>query len=486
MTVGRPSKPFWNARDKCWQTVIAGAVARNHQLGPDDHAGVAAWFAAEMQAARDRARSAHDPTAEALAARWLEANKPGWEEHTYDTHREQIAMFLAWKPPGRRGLVGDMPAREVRGRDLETLRDELLSRPKGEAPDGTPLPPRSPHTVAKLVRSVKACWGWGSRRVEGREPARLVDSNPMRDVTLPRLPKSPIRVVEGDWDLEFLRWLRERSESRPDPARRFGLDLLLLIEIVRATGCRPGELCRLTWGDVRWDLRALQPERHKNRRHGKIRTIPLRPDLLERVREIFMRPVRHPVQVFSHRVATSHPSWKDPEHPGEPWDSRHLARRIRALRLRIAAERPDLAIPVEGPKRFVAYLFRHDKATAGLRKGESAVNLAALLGTSSKLIEDTYGHHTAEDLHAIDARVSGSPSAASPPGSISPGPAPVPMPAEGPPPAAEGPGGPRSPRPRRRPLRRPGDRSPASPPRNPPGPSGGTASPCDPAPASGR
>lgn len=59
----------------------------------------------------------------------------------------------------------------------------------------------------------------------------------------------------------------------------------VMVELQRMTGMRPGEICRLTWGQIERDRERwlYRPRQHKTAHHGKERVIPLGPRVRARL-----------------------------------------------------------------------------------------------------------------------------------------------------------------------------------------------------------
>src|SRR5262245_10722070 len=124
---------------------------------------------------------------------------------------------------------------------------------------------QSDWTRAQVVSIVMRPFNWAARK-------RLVPSNPFRGVEVGRgQPRRPLT------DAEFRQLLRHatvwtkrrrprkvypcerRRRQKPSAAARFRQVLTFL----RFTGCRPGELCGLTWADIDLEAREIVLRRHK-------------------------------------------------------------------------------------------------------------------------------------------------------------------------------------------------------------------------------
>src|SRR5262249_17988116 len=146
-------------------------------------------------------------------------------------------------------------------------------------------------TKALAIAAVMRPFNWAAKK-------RLIPSNPFRGVE--KTAGEPRRPMT---DAEFSAILRHttirkkrkpaigrypsgrkvcpsdrRRRARPSPAARFRQVLIFL----RFTGCRPGELRNLEWGDVDLEAGELVLRRHKtSRKTKKPRRVPIHPVILK-------------------------------------------------------------------------------------------------------------------------------------------------------------------------------------------------------------
>lgn len=126
---------------------------------------------------------------------------------------------------------GDVPLVKLTALQIETslnkLRDHGGKKTKAE-PRGRPLSPKTVREIAAVVNATfNTAIRWG-----------VLDFNPMRRVTLPRVERHERKVL----DKPQLDWFISACEGHE------WLHLLLLLDA--ATGCRRGELLALTWPDI--------------------------------------------------------------------------------------------------------------------------------------------------------------------------------------------------------------------------------------------
>jgi len=118
----------------------------------------------------------------------------------------------------------------------------------------------------------------------------------------------------------------------------------------------------------------------------------------------------HPTYIFTHKRAGRGAQGPDSRALwGVAWNSNSLGRKVRDLRRQAIAA----GLPLEdvGKNRFVMYRLRHSKASDDLMAGGNPTTVAALLGTSTKMLEKRYGHllkthltRSADELLALRRR----------------------------------------------------------------------------------
>lgn len=146
------------------------------------------------------------------------------------------------------GLPLDAKLSEVTKADLVTWRDARLK----VTTRGTVL--RDMTLLGNVLEVARREWGW-------------IETNPMRDVTRPAEPDHRTRVITGPEVRNMLRALRYGW-----PVRTVGQAVAACFLLALATGMRAGELCALTWADVRDDYVVLHTSKTGAGRH-----VPLSP-----------------------------------------------------------------------------------------------------------------------------------------------------------------------------------------------------------------
>ena len=277
---------------------------------------------------------------------WVELHR---SHDTYDDYQDWLNKWVK--------LHGTRRAREVRALDLEEWKAALVQ------------PGVSPWTVNHAVIAVKTCWSWGLKN-------DLLLANPLQKVQ-----KLDAEGRERTFTQEeFLALLRNTDAL-------FRQVLLFF----RLTGIRPGELCRLTWGQVDFDNHVLVIRKHKSRRTAKtkkpriIHLPPAAEGLIRwRLREVGHTPATRPAALNGERVFLNS--------DGQPW--RYNALRCRMRRLRVKAG----IGPDENGEQVVLYTARHTFGTGAAAAGVSDRRLADLMGHTDPKMTQKYIHLANPDL----------------------------------------------------------------------------------------
>jgi integrase len=371
MRAGRkPSVRFYPSRNGYYVTVNG----RTHRLadGPDD-----APEGKQFKMALDRFReilevafsdeAGDENPLRVCAERYLD-NLSDMLEHdqraarTYAIRQKYLAILCNY--PANGGLLGEKRIGALRPQDIrqaiQELRAERTVRCGVRRKDGTQTHRRTrwtDGTVRLALMSLNACLNWCVR--EG-----IAKSNPCRKIELPAPRARAEDCILSDADK-----VRVRSCCR----RRRTLELCICLE---QTGARPGELFAARVGQFQPEdgcivipakERARNGEKtHKTgRKTHRDRVIILTGEALEIVRRACGgRGPEEPIFLSPH---------------GKPWGHSYY---VAFRKLAAKAELPN----------FSAYSYRHTFAVEWLERGGDVDTLAALLGTSRKMIEDHYGH----------------------------------------------------------------------------------------------
>jgi integrase len=346
-----------------------------------DHAAAGQALLDYLKAEEARTFNPSNPTVDDLSRLYLVHSARVSKPRTVEGHRE---MLLAWcdypsaTDPNRIGL---RRARTIAAKDLKRILADWEERGY------------SAHYRARLARTIKACWNWAATPDEERTPVRLIPENPLSgfpDVTIPHAPE---RYAERKEVAAFLRYAWRRAGKATPLYRRFGRKLVLLIRVIAHTGCRPSEAIGAEWTEL--DLErgtiTLPPEKTKTgHKTGKPRVIFLPPALARALRRELAKEDRHPTHLFSCKRGKGGIERGATREAGEPWHPKALTKCVR--KLRNEAIEAGVPLQAEGDNRFVLYRLRHTRASDDLMHGGDVVTVAALLGTSPRMLETTYGH----------------------------------------------------------------------------------------------
>jgi integrase len=188
-------------------------------------------------------------------------------------------------------------------------------RPDDIAEFSLAMQPRLNETSRAIVlRTIQRCFNWG---VE----TRLIPPHELGRIRKPR-PRLRERFVT---DIEFQAILRGTNTGRAD---RLGAAFRRYLLAMEWTGCRPGELARLTWDNVHFDRDLALLWKHKTERTGKPKVIPLIPKFKRLLLWLHKRQKTN--EVFLNSV-------------GKPWNRHSIAKRMVEIRKR--ANLPNEVVP---------------------------------------------------------------------------------------------------------------------------------------------
>lgn len=184
------------------------------------------------------------------------------------------------------------------------------------------------------------------------------------------IPKNPVAHVRKPKVLTRDRTLTPEERAMILGAVR-GPAFRTFVNLLTLTGCRPGEVARVTAADVDLDAGVWVLANHKTaKKTGKPRTVYLCPEALELTRAAAAARPTGPLFLNSR---------------GKPWTRNAVRIRFRNLR----RKHPEL-------RGIVAYTYRASFATDALESGVQDASVAALLG-----------HTNTATLHKFYARLSG-------------------------------------------------------------------------------
>jgi integrase len=404
--MGRENKVTWHKSKRWCFTKTVGGARRFFYADPnladtrDGKRKAEAWMAELIRSLEGRTVTAGDWTLDDLRLAYLtwckrrvaeKAAKP----HTFDGHRKHLNLICATPRAGK--TCGHVLAREMTPR----VADELC-RSWREAGRGAT-------TIRNRIGSLQAMLNWASKPRSDRPMEKLIESNPIAGFELPKAEYRGDRYAPASEVEAFLGWVEARAEKAKGPHARFERLTARLIRVVAETGARPGELCALEWRHYDPERRAITfpPEEHKTGgKTKKPRHVLLTAEVAGILDAIRADADRHPSFVFTHSVRRLG-SGEEERLRGSPWNSNALSRKIKELRRQAISA--GIKLEDKGIRRMHLYRLRHTHITADMQSPEkpSIVDVAAMHGTSVKMIETTYLHSQLDHLHGVLDRLRG-------------------------------------------------------------------------------
>lgn len=296
---------------------------------------------------------------------WHRAN--GSAARTIQGHKDQLTYFCRFEADGIR--YADRPAGSIDVPDLARMRRAMEA-----AGNQTGY-------VRIRYASVLACWRWAARPVEGREPLRILASNPFDGLARPRRGRGKNRALPWPVTRRMIRlgWgaAKRRDYHRQNDRDSERIKLLRTLYCALA-GCRPDEAARLRWAEINFDRRVAVQEGKTTSRTGKMRRTPLTMSMAKALRRLSRWEGRHPEYVFL--TARTRKTTPPNSHECAEW-FREFRERMRS------GPMPEL------PEAVTLYWLRHEFQSFGLEVA-SVEGVAAAAGNSPGVLLSTYEHTT--------------------------------------------------------------------------------------------
>jgi integrase len=334
--MGRPRKPYFRAADGWWVSRFRGEYVRLAK-GRDNEAAARQRFHELMalDALATPAESANVTTA-ALFEAFLDWSAHNNEASTYESYRAFLQAFA--------DLHGAVPVRDLKPYHVTRW---LTGHPGwGQS------------TQRGAITAVKRALNWAAD--EG-----LIPANPLKKVQKP-----PVKHRD--------KVLSPEEQRAIAAAPRDGAFQLFLTALA-STGCRPGEISRVTAEHVDLGAGTWTFGRHKTvKKTQRPRVVYLTPEMVELCRRLVAERPTGPLFLNSR---------------GRPWSRNSIRCRFRRLRKKLGLD-----------KGVVAYAYRHTYTTTGLEEGVPIATMAELLGhTSTQMINEHYGHLDQRTAHLREA-----------------------------------------------------------------------------------
>lgn len=370
--MSRPIRPRWCARDKAWLVPLGEVsevtgrrkyvVLRDFEglkITETDHIGKVK----ALQRLQDRRGAG--PTVWDIILDYLRwHDKRGSKQTTIADHYFHLTKFGSFEHGG--GYYYDRPASSITLRDLARVRESMESRGCKSG------------YVRHLYSSVFACWRWATRPIEGREPERLLETNPFEGAERPRASRSRRIVISWPTIEALIRFAASRADRLTSLNHAASWRKVWMLRLIAESGCRPIEACILDWSWVHEESRIIiiPATHHKTGwNRGRDRTIGLTHGMATIFAYLRHLELTHPTWVFALANQTRFPS----RHGLDHWFAD----------LRKAAIAEGIGIP----PTMTLYTLRHSLVTQAHQGGVSYCDLALHMGHSEQVAEQIYSHH---------------------------------------------------------------------------------------------
>ena len=215
---------------------------------------------------------AENKSVENTIKQYLDAKRrEGLQESTLDGYEYKLGNFARHTPTG--AMMRDVQPNHVHSYIHARVNE-------GQANESAP----SNATMRSRYRHVKAFFSWA-------EENELVDDSPVEEVSRPRTEEKEKAFLRPEDVKKLLRSIdahREMKEGEPGPTPR-DTWLKQMVRVAVGTGLRRGELLNLQWGDIDLDAGRVVVRNREGftSKNGNERTVPLRGDALETLREMY-------------------------------------------------------------------------------------------------------------------------------------------------------------------------------------------------------
>lgn len=272
-------------------------------------------------------------------------------DHVKKAHADAYSAY-------KRTLVGfseSLPDKDILVRDLTAFHvDRWLEAHDDEW---------SSTTKATYIAVVMAALNWAA------EPhRRLITANPIRGYKKPRRRSRGAEALIPEEAHQAL------LDNVPE-------DFALVLRVLRDTGTRPSNVCRVTAAHCDWDEGGWWFS-EETAQDGPVHKT------FEKTGEGLFVPVSEEVMALCGELARKHPEgplFRTKE--GEAWNSDKIAQRFGYYRTRLAKA------GVQVPENLIAYGYRHTRLTELLEDGVSETVVAAIAGhKGTAMLHGHYSH----------------------------------------------------------------------------------------------
>lgn len=331
------SRVWWWSAKKYWATQIDGkrvCLAKGRKNKKSAEAKLD-----QMLAERQLLSSVDGPiTVAALCEQFLDDVNENLAPKTYESYRYSCQLLV--------DQLGSRTAHTIKPADIRKFRLKL-SKSLNETSQGI------------VLRSILRCFNWGV----GEE---LIPNHALSKIRKPRGNRRDRYLADEEFQL-MLRC------TNPKNNHRRGAEFRRLLFAMDFTFCRPGELCRLKWTDIKWDQNVAVLEVHKtSRATGQPKIIAIVPKM-KRLLEWIKQRTKSDYVFLNSR--------------GLPWTVNAINQRVQHIR-----ERAGFG------KDVVPYTLRHRAATNSVLRTGNLKMTSLLLGHSSTSTTERYTHIAQQQL----------------------------------------------------------------------------------------
>jgi integrase len=280
--------------------------------------------------------------------RWLTVGHviTGFLAFSAGEHTPKTAEWYAWMLEGFKSAFGKLPIMELRKRHVLGFAKHKYDNPTSQN---------------KAVVVIKRAFAWDFEE-------ECIPRNPIAHVRKPNKSTPRDRVLEPHERELIINSIKDNAFAN-------------YFQALAMTGCRPGEIAKVTAADCQLDQGVwVLPEHKTAKKTGRPRTVYLTPEMLELTRKLVLK---YPQGLIFRNYR------------GKPWSQNAIRCRFRRLR--------ELHQELKG---VVAYSLRHTFATDALERGVPDADVAALLGHSGTAVLHTWSSKLSQRRQHLRAAAS--------------------------------------------------------------------------------
>lgn len=260
---------------------------------------------------------------------------------------KKVQLLLRWKQE-----LGSMLLRDLSPSSIAEVRDKLLSETT------TKKTIRCPGTVNRYLALFSRALSVASKEWE------WMDDNPMQKVRKLKESKGRDRCLSASEKEALLKACRESKNTF----------LYHIVNLALLTGMRYGEIVKLRWEDINFELRYATMQQTKN---GDKRVIPITEEIIQVLKEC-------------------------PTYGEAPEEFIFKSRRLMPTKHGITIRKSfATALKEAGIKNFVFHMLRHTAATDLANEGATEGDLQEIFGWKTKKMASVYCHRSLERKRSL-------------------------------------------------------------------------------------